>query len=199
VVLSKIGELNMSKSALIIVDVQNDFCPGGSLAVPGGDEVVPVINELIKGFQERNQLVVATRDWHPEDHCSFQAQGGLWPPHCVQGTAGAEFHRDLKLNDQVLIVSKGTRTDQEAYSGFEGTDLKEKLQRAGVGQVYVCGLATDYCVKATALDAQKAGFKTMVVTNAIRGVDVKEGDSEQTLQELKGKGITLLTSQEIDL
>jgi nicotinamidase/pyrazinamidase len=105
----------------------------------------------------------------------------------------------LKLNDQVLIVSKGTRTDQEAYSGFEGTDLKEKLQRAGVGQVYVCGLATDYCVKATALDAQKAGFKTMVVTNAIRGVDVKEGDSEQTLQELKGKGITLLTSQEIDL
>ena len=187
----------MGNSALIIVDVQNDFCPGGSLAVPGGDEVVPVINELIKAFQRRNQLVVATRDWHPEDHCSFQSQGGLWPPHCVQGTKGAEFHRDLKLNDQVLVISKGTRTNQEAYSGFEGTDLKEELQQAGVGQVYVCGLATDYCVKATALDAQQAGFKTTVVTDAVRGVDVKTGDSERALWELKEKGITLLTGQEV--
>lgn len=189
----------MGNNALIIVDVQNDFCPGGSLAVPRGDEIVPVINKLIQQFREKDQLIVATRDWHPEKHCSFQSQGGLWPPHCVQGTAGAEFHPDLKLGNRVLVISKGTQPDQEAYSGFEGTDLEGKLQKAGVGRLYVCGLATDYCVKATALDAREAGFETVVVTDAIRGVDVKEGDATRALKELKEQGISLITSREIEL
>lgn len=188
----------MGNNALIIVDVQNDFCPGGSLAVPRGDEIVPVINKLIQQFREKDQLIVATRDWHPEKHCSFQSQGGLWPPHCVQGTAGAEFHHGLKLGNQVLVISKGTQPDQEAYSGFEGTDLEGKLQKTGVGRLYVCGLATDYCVKATALDARKAGFETVVVTDAIRGVDVKEGDATRALKELEEQGISLITSREIE-
>jgi len=188
----------MGKIALIIVDVQNDFCPGGSLAVPRGDEVVPVINDLIQRFREKAQLIVATRDWHPEEHCSFRLQGGPWPPHCIRGTEGARFHHDLNLDEQVLIISKGTQPDREAYSGFEGTDLQEKLQKAGVDQVYVCGLATDYCVKATALDARQGGFKTTVVTDAIRGVDVKEGDSQRALGEMKGKGIDLLLSREVE-
>ena len=152
--------------ALIIVDVQNDFCPGGALAVAEGDAVVPVLNALAPRFG----TIVATRDWHPADHRSFAAQGGPWPSHCVAATPGADFHPALDRAVVDLVVEKATRSDQEAYSGFDGTDLAAQLRARGVRRVYVGGLALDYCVDATALDARKAGFETWVIRDATRPV-----------------------------
>ena len=178
----------MSKRALVVVDVQRDFCAGGALAVPDGDAVVAPINALIEKFLAEGSLVFLTRDWHPPDHSSFADQGGLWPPHCVADTEGATFHPDLVANDDTTVISKATEREGDAYSGFEGTDLGNRLQAAGVTEVFVCGLATDYCVKATALDALQAGLATIVLTDGIRGVDVQPGDSQRALDELSAAG-----------
>lgn len=173
--------------ALIVVDVQNDFCPGGALPVPGGEGVVRVINTL----QMKFHTLCFTRDWHPQDHCSFsdepQFTDKSWPPHCVQDSPGAEFHGDLHVPSDVIIVSKGTDSDKEAYSGFEGTDLAGQLRAAGVKRVFVAGLATDYCVKATALDAVKAGFETVLVGDGCRGIT--EETSARALAEMRAAGV----------
>lgn len=172
-----------AKDALIIVDLQNDFCPGGALAVPGGDEIIPVVNNLAGRFNK----VFATQDWHPPDHISFKEQGGIWPPHCVAGTRGANLHSGLVLGDAIYI-KKGTDPKKEAYSGFQGTDLAQMFRDAGIRRVFVTGLATDYCVKATALDALKSGLNVIVVADAIRGVDVNPGDSRAALDEVRKAG-----------
>lgn len=180
--------------ALIVVDVQRDFCPGGTLAVPRGDEVVPVINPLL-GLG--GWLTVATRDWHPPDHCSFTTQGGIWPAHCIAETPGAAFHPALDLTRVRHVISKATTRAAEAYSGFQGTDLKELLGRQGVRRAFVCGLATDYCVKATALDARKAGLDVIVLEDAIRGVELKPGDCAAALAEMRAAGIGVARSADL--
>ena len=162
--------------ALIIVDVQNDFCLGGALPVPEGDQVVPFLNDYITIFKKANAGIFATRDWHPPNHISFKAQGGPWPPHCVQNSEGANFHPDLKLPSDTIIVSKATDPLKEAYSGFDGTELAKTLKTQGVMRVFVGGLATDYCVKNTVLDARKLGFETVLLLDAIRGINAKLGD-----------------------
>ena len=179
---------DINKSALIIVDLQTDFCPGGSLPVPEGDQIVPVANNLIKEFSEAGLPIFATRDWHPTDHCSFREQGGPWPPHCVQNTRGAEFYPDLNLPEETTIISKAITTDKDAYSGFERTNLEPLLKRSGVDKLVVCGLATDYCVKATVLDGLKVGFEVFVVKNGIKGVNVQSRDSENAIEEMKRGG-----------
>ncbi len=182
----------MNRIALIIVDLQNDFCPGGALVVPSGDEIVPVVNHLVDRFLAAGLPIFATRDWHPENHCSFIPQGGPWPDHCVQNTEGARFHPDLRLPDSALIVSKADSPGRDAYSGFEGTDLAQQLNRLGVEELIVCGLATDYCVKATVLDGIKNGFGVTVVEDGIRGVNVHPGDSEKALRQMKDAGAELV-------
>lgn len=175
--------------ALIIVDFQNDFTPGGALAVGEGDRVADRLNEL--AADPRFELVVATRDWHPADHGSFVAQGGPWPPHSVQGTEGAELNSALDQDPIDVIVDKGINPDAEGYSGFEGTNLEQLLHERGIDRVTVVGLATDYCVKNTALDALKLGFDVTVDSDAVRGVEVNEGDSQRALDELRGAGATV--------
>ncbi len=184
-----------SGDALIVVDVQNDFLPGGALAVPRGDEVIPVLNDGAAAFDNRGLRVFATRDWHPPDHCSFQARGGPWPPHCIAGTRGAEFPPQLKLPPSATVISKATRPDRDAYSGFEGTDLDGALKRAGVRRVFVGGLATDYCVLNTVRDALKLGYETYVIADAIRAVNVRSEDgrkAEEEMQRLGAKRIELM-------
>jgi len=178
-------------AALIIVDVQNDFCPGGALAVADGDAVVPIINALAPHFS----TVVATQDWHPADHRSFAAQGGPWPVHCVAGTTGAAFHPDLATAPIDLTIRKAMLSQQEAYSGFDGTDLAEQLRQRGIRRVYVVGLALDYCVDATALDAHKAGFTTYVVADATRAVFPEQ--AAKTEAGWRDAGVAIVTSDQI--
>jgi nicotinamidase/pyrazinamidase len=174
--------------ALLIVDVQNDFCTGGTLAVPDGEKVVPVINSILPHFD----LVVASKDWHPENTKHFE----IWPKHCVQHTYGAAFHP--QLNDEKIneVFLKGTDTNDNGYSAFEATraDLGKYLSANKVDDLYVVGLATDYCVKASALDARKKGFNVFVIEDAVRGVDVDKGDSERAIEEMKHKGIVFVNS-----
>lgn len=177
--------------ALIIVDVQNDFCPGGALAVAEGDEVVPILNRLAPLFG----TVVATRDWHPTNHRSFAAQGGPWPSHCVAGTPGAEFHSALDRSAIDLLIQKATMPEQEAYSGFDGADLAAQLRARGVRRVYVGGLALDYCVDATALDARKAGFETWVIGDATRAVFPEQSAAKEAGWQEAGVGV--VTSEEV--
>ena len=172
--------------ALIIVDFQNDFTPGGELAVPDGDAIAAKINALSASGDY--DLVVATRDWHPADHSSFKANGGPWPVHCVAGTMGAQLHPDLDQTRIDVIVDKGQDVATDGYSGFAGTELDALLHERGITQVTVVGLATDYCVKNTALDALKAGFAVTVDSTAVRGVEVEPGDSEQALAEVRAAG-----------
>ncbi len=172
------------KDALIIVDVQRDFCSGGALPVPDGEKIIPTLNKYIEKFSKAGALIVATRDWHPPNHMSFKDYGGIWPSHCVQGTLGAEFHPDLRLPREVKVVSKATSADKEAYSGFDGTNLERELKDAGIKRVFVGGLATDYCVKSTVLDALRLGFETILLMDAIKGVDVNPGDSERAIEEM---------------
>lgn len=174
--------------ALIMVDVQLDFLPGGSLAVPRGDEVVPALNRYIAVFRGLTLPVVATRDWHPPDHCSFKAQGGPWPPHCVAGSAGAHFATLLDLPCEAHIVSKATSRDRDAYSGFEGTGLDDWLRRAGASRVFVGGLATDYCVLNTVRDALRFGYATFLLLDAVRAVDVAAGDGARAIDEMRRLG-----------
>lgn len=182
--------------ALIVVDVQNDFCPGGALAVPNGDAVVRVINAL----QHKIDRVYFTRDWHPQDHCSFADEPEFvdqsWPTHCVQDSPGAEFHGDLRVPLDCPVISKGTDSEREAYSGFQGTDLTDQLRAAGVARVFVAGLATDFCVKATVLDALKNGFETVLVEDGCRGIS-DEG-CKQAIQEMRSAGAILTHSGEVE-
>jgi nicotinamidase/pyrazinamidase len=183
--------------ALIIVDMQQDFLPGGALAVPHGDAVIPVINRYAAEFSRRGLPVFATRDWHPPDHCSFQEQGGPWPPHCVAETPGAQFPPALKLPKDTIIIHKATSPAPDAYSGFQGTDLEALLRERGCRRVFVCGLATDYCVRATVLDALKADFDAVLLEDAVRPVDVKPGDGERAIQEMKAAGARTASSARI--
>lgn len=182
--------------ALIVVDVQNDFCSGGSLAVPDGDAVVPIMNEYIARATDAGIPIFASRDWHPPVTRHFVAQGGEWPPHCVQGTHGAEFHPDLRLPPGTVIVSAGTGPEDEGYSAFDGElpggqSLADALHARGVEHVYVGGLATDYCVRMTVLDALKHGFAASLLADASRAVDVKPGDGERATNEMLAAGAEL--------
>lgn len=174
--------------ALIVVDVQDDFLPGGSLAVPHGDEVIPVLNRYLAAFRMRKLPVFATRDWHPRDHCSFREQGGQWPPHCIADTPGAAFPAALALPSDARIISKAATPAKDAYSGFEGTPLHELLQAAGVRRVFVGGLATDYCVLNTVVDARDNGFEVLIVPEAMRAVDVAAGDGERAIARMAALG-----------
>jgi nicotinamidase/pyrazinamidase len=187
-------EIKLSKNeALIIVDVQRDFCPGGALPVPEGDQVVPVLNEYIKLFKKANARIFATRDWHPPNHISFKMYGGPWPPHCIQQSEGAKFHPSLKLPDDTSIISKAMDPAKESYSGFDGTTLAEELKKEGVARVFVGGLATDYCVKQTVLDAIALGFETVLLLDATRGINAKPRDVEQAIDEMAAKGVEKVT------
>ncbi len=183
--------------ALIIVDVQRDFLPGGSLAVPGGDEVVSVLNEYLWCFVSKGLPVVATRDWHPADHCSFQERGGDWPPHCVAGTKGAEFAPELLLPPSATVIDKASFSDQEAYSGFAGTDLAQRLRQAGVTRLFVGGLATDYCVLNTVADALDEGFSVVVLVDAVRAVDVQPNDGARAMARMSALGARVASLGEV--
>lgn len=176
---------------LLIVDVQNDFCPGGALAVPEGDKVVPKINELAKHVD----VVVASKDWHPRKTVHFQK----WPPHCIHNSKGAEFHPELEATRIEQVFLKGTGDRDDGYSAYEATnlDLAKYLKEKGVSELYVTGLATDYCVRASALDSVKQGFRTYVVTDAVAAVNVKPDDGANALEEMKKAGVNLVSSQEI--
>jgi nicotinamidase/pyrazinamidase len=184
-------ERQSGRRALIVVDVQNDFCPGGSLAVERGDEVVAPLNRLIEEFLERGEPVFKSRDWHPARTKHFAAYGGTWPVHCVQNTRGAEFHPDLLDDPRVQIVSKGTG-DEDQYSAFDGTNLADILRGQGVAEVLVGGLATDYCVKNTVLDALREGFKVKAVEAAMRAVNLQPGDGARAVEEMRRAGAEII-------
>lgn len=175
---------NLQKAALVIVDLQNDFLPGGALPVPDGDEVIPVINRYIAAFEQQKRPIFATRDWHPINHCSFRTQGGPWPIHCVVNSKGAQFPPALRLPSSAIIISKPSAPDKETYSGFEGTDLEERLRKADVDCVYIGGLATDYCVLNTVKGALARGFKVKLLRQAIRPVNVNPTDGAKAEEEM---------------
>jgi nicotinamidase/pyrazinamidase len=174
--------------ALIVVDLQNDFLPGGALGVPHGDEVIEPVRRLVALYRGRGLPVYASRDWHPAGHVSFKERGGPWPPHCIAGTAGAEFAPGLGLTDGVKVISKAVTPDLDAYSAFNGTELADELRDRHVERVAVCGLATDYCVLNTVLDALTLRFKVIVLPEAMRAVDVEAGDGERALARMVEHG-----------
>ncbi|HST52383.1 MAG TPA: nicotinamidase [Pyrinomonadaceae bacterium] len=180
-----------NKKALIVVDVQNDFCPGGSLAVERGDEVIEPLNRLIHEFLTRGEPVFKSRDWHPSKTRHFSMYGGTWPVHCVQNTHGAEFHKDLAEDLRIRIISKGLG-DEDQYSAFDGTTLAEELRARGVEEVWVGGLATDYCVKNTVLDALREGFKVKALTEAMRAVNLRPGDDARAVEEMQSAGAEII-------
>jgi nicotinamidase/pyrazinamidase len=179
--------------ALLVVDMQNDFLPGGSLAVSGSDAIISIVNSYIQDFITAGLPVFASRDFHPVDHISFQHSGGTWPLHCVANSKGAEFHPDLQLPEKAIIISKGTNKDAEAYSALDATRLNHHLQKDGIKRVFVCGLATDYCVYASALDLLKADFTVFVLRDAVKAVDVQPGDGDRALKELTDRGAIAIT------
>ncbi len=188
------------RPALLIVDVQNDFCPGGALAVPDGDAIIPRVNRTIELFVRRGLPVLATRDWHPPVTKHFKEYGGAWPPHCVQGTKGARFHPKLDLPKDAVVLSKGMDPDQDSYSGFQalntgGRDLESVIREIGADALIVCGLATDYCVRATALDAVRRGLRVTVLADAIKGVDLRPGDSAAAIEEMRSDGVAFVESR----
>jgi nicotinamidase/pyrazinamidase len=192
------------KSALVLVDIQNDFLPGGALGVFEGDQVVPVLNSYIQVFRGAGLPIYASRDWHPPVTKHFKEYGGLWPSHCVQGTKGAEFHPDLQLPEDVIIVSKGMDPERDAYSAFDalepdGTPLADSLRRQGVERIHVGGLATDYCVKWTAVEAPKNGFGMTVLVDASLGVNLQPHDSERAIAEMVRHGAELTTVERLRL
>lgn len=183
--------------ALIVVDVQNDFLPGGSLAVPDGDGVVAPLNTLIETFEARGLPIFATRDWHPQNHCSFHARGGPWPPHCIAETPGAQFAAGLRLPASAIIVSKATTPDKDAYSGFGDTELDVLLRKADVQRLFIGGLATDYCVLNTVRDALSLGYEVMLVNDAVRAVNVEPGDGERAIDEMRELGAIPVESDQV--
>ena len=193
-----VGMLLKEDDALIVVDVQRDFLPGGSLAVPDGDSVVPILNCYLQRFRAACLPIVATRDWHPPNHSSFITEGGSWPPHCIQDTRGAEFAEQLEFPEEAVLVSKATRVDADAYSGFDGTNLRQYLRDAGVRRLFIGGLTTDYCVLATVKDALSAGFEVIVLGDAIRAVNVDPGDGDKALDEMLSVGATIIELAAID-
>jgi len=191
-------KLESLDAALILVDIQNDFCPGGALAVSEGDQIVPAVNRLIPKFP----LVISTQDWHPANHISFKERGGPWPPHCVQATRGAELHSDLKTDTITHYFRKASSPDKDDYSEFAGKDdrgrsLDEVLRSHGVQKLYVVGLATDYCVLETVLDGLKHDYEVFAVTDAMRAVNVNPADGEEALQKMASSGAHLVTSDEV--
>jgi len=182
---------NDTRRALIVVDVQNDFCPGGALGVERGDEVIAPLNRLIEEFLERGEPVYKSRDWHPPETKHFEKHGGTWPVHCVQDTRGAEFHEDLLDDPRIRVVSKGLG-DEDCYSAFDGTTLADELRAANVREVWVGGLATDYCVKNTVLDALRQGFRVRAVEDAMRAVNLQPGDDDKALAEMREAGAEII-------
>ena len=190
------------KPALLVVDLQNDFCPGGALGVPDGDQIVPRVNRTIELFERRGLPILATRDWHPKVTKHFKEFGGAWPPHCIQGTKGARFHPDLQLPKDIILLSKGMDPDQDSYSGFQalspqGRDLESVVRDLAIDEIFLCGLATDYCVRATALDAVRRGLRVRVLEDAIRGVNLKPGDSKAAIAEMRTAGVPFLATRGI--
>ena len=195
--------MTSKRAALLIVDVQNDFCPGGALAVEHGDLVVQTLNAYSERFQALQLPVYASRDWHPARSKHFKEYGGVWPPHCVAGSAGAEFRSDLQLPANDSIVTKGVSPEDEGYSAFDGQlpdgqRFGDRLEQDGVGRLYIGGLATDYCVRASALDALKEGLEVVVLLDAVRGVNLQAGDSERAIAELRSAGAETATLDTID-
>ena len=183
--------------ALLVVDVQNDFLPGGALGVKRGDEVVAPLNRMIARWRALGLPIVFTRDWHPPDHCSFHAQGGPWPVHCVAASPGARFAPQLELPADAVITSKGTDPKREAYSAFQGTGLADLLRQRGVRRVFIGGLATDYCVRESGVDAHREGFEYVVLADASRAVDVHPGDGDRALEELAATGAIITTTDAV--
>ncbi|MBK5133317.1 MAG: nicotinamidase [Candidatus Lokiarchaeota archaeon] len=181
--------------ALIVVDVQNDFLSGGSLPVPKGEKIIPFLNYYLDLFKKAQGKVFATRDWHPINHLSFKEQGGIWPSHCICGTKEAEFTPKLKLPKNVTVISKATDPDKESYSGFDGTELCKKLKKNKVINVFVAGLAIDYCVKNTVIDAINLGFKTFFLKDASQGIDVNPGDVKRSIEMMQNKGAIKVKKQ----
>jgi nicotinamidase/pyrazinamidase len=187
----------MTKAALLLVDVQEDFCPGGALAAPGGNRIIPALNRHLVDARERDMPVYASRDWHPEVTAHFKEYGGEWPPHCIQGSAGARFHGDLRLPADAVVISKGDDAAKPGYSAFDGhtsdgKTLLHDLRDRHVTTLYVGGIATDYCVKATALDATQAGLDVRILRDGITGIDVRPGDAERALEEMSRAGARIV-------
>jgi len=190
------------KKAFLVVDVQNDFCPGGALPVTDGDRVVPVLNKYIRFFAKSNLPIFASRDWHPKKTRHFKKFGGSWPVHCVQNTEGAQFHKDLKLPKEAIILSKGMDPIGDSYSAFQAMDsngvhLENLLKIFGVEELYIGGLATDYCVKFSTVDALKHGFKVILLVDSIKGVNVKPRDSELAIEEMLSRGAKKITLKDL--
>jgi len=183
---------------LLVVDVQHDFLPGGALGILGGDEILPALNHYLALWRARGLPVIASRDWHPPDHCSFHPQGGPWPVHCVAGTHGAGFHPALALPRGVPVVSKATRRDHEAYSAFDGTDLDDRLRALHARRLFIGGLATDYCVRATVDDAVARGYGVVVLGDAVRAVEREPGDGARALVAMRARGAVVLEREHIE-
>lgn len=185
--------------ALIIVDLQNDFLPGGSLGVPQGDKVIAPIAQLIALYQAHGLPIYASRDWHPVGHCSFVEQGGIWPVHCIAGSHGSAFTDAIPLEQLTTVISKATTVEKDAYSAFNGTGLGDQMRARGIVRVAVCGLATDYCVLNTARDALTEGFATLLVLDAIRAVNVKPGDGARAIAEMQAAGAQAVHVDQVGL
>ena len=190
------------KKALLIVDVQNDFCPGGALAVPEGDEIVPILNKYMMIFSGKKWPIFASRDWHPKESKHFKQFGGPWPQHCIQNTRGARLHPNLRLPRETILLSKGMDPDKDSYSAFEavdskGTEFFELLKMSGIDEIFVGGLATDYCVKTTVLDALKSGLKVKLLIDGIKGVNIKPRDSEEAIEEMISRGAEKMTLEKL--
>jgi len=185
------------KSTLVIVDVQNDFLPGGALPVPNGDSVIEPLNKYVELFSKKGLPVFATRDWHPRNHVSFRERGGPWPPHCIQNTHGAMICEKLRLPPNTRIIDKAFSPDRDSYSGFQETVLDLELRRLGIRRLFIGGLATDYCVKATVLDSLDLGFETVLLLDAVKGVDVNPGDSENAVKTMILKGAVAITLEDV--
>ncbi len=177
-----------SSDALLITDIQKDFMPGGALPVEGGDEIIPVLNAYERRFEDAKAHIFASRDWHPINHVSFKTQGGPWPPHCVQGTEGAKFSPDLKLPDGVAVISKATNPEHESYSVFDGTSFAHELKMCETKRLFIGGLATDYCVLNTVLDARKLGYVTVVLADATLGINLEPGDVDRAMAAMLKAG-----------
>ncbi|MEM3637414.1 MAG: isochorismatase family protein [Conexivisphaerales archaeon] len=186
----------MARSALLVIDMQNDFMDGGVLAVPGSTSIVPVINRYMEIFHNNHLPIYATRDWHPPDHISFRERGGPWPPHCIRFTEGAAFFNKLRFPDETEVISKAMKPDEEAYSGFQGTDLALKLRKENVTNIFIAGVATEYCVFSTAMDGLKNGFKVFLLGDAVKGIN--ESDSDSAVSKMKAAEVYLLTINELD-